>query len=91
MILSLLLLLLVLLGTPLFAIIAASAMLGFLRSEIDLSVVAIEIYRLAEMPVLVAIPLFTFAGYLLGESESPARLVRPSPAPCGWPAPAPRA
>ena len=84
MILTLALLLLVLLGTPLFAIIAASAMLGFLRSEIDLSVVAIEIYRLAEMPVLVAIPLFTFAGYLLGESESPARLVRLTRAWLGW-------
>ena len=36
----------------------------------------IEIYRLAETPVLLAIPLFTFAGYLLGESAAPARLVR---------------
>ena len=81
---SLALLLLVLLGTPLFAIIAASAMLGFARSDIDLSVVAIEIYRLAEMPVLVAIPLFTFAGYLLGESQSPARLVRLTHAWLGW-------
>ena len=42
-----LLLLLVLIGTPLFAVIAASAMLGFASAEIDLSVVAIEIYRLA--------------------------------------------
>lgn len=84
MLISLALLLLVLLGTPLFAIIAASAMIGFLRSEIDLSVVGIEIYRLAEMPVLVAIPLFTFAGYLLGESNSPARLVRLTRAWLGW-------
>ncbi len=59
---SLILLLLALLGTPLFAIIAAAALLGFGSEGIDLSVVAIEIYRLAEMPVLVAIPLFTFAG-----------------------------
>lgn len=81
---SLVLLLLVLLGTPLFAIIAASAMLGFARSDIDLSVVAIEIYCLAEMPVLVAIPLFTFAGYLLGESQSPTRLVRLTHAWLGW-------
>ena len=78
------LLLLVLLGTPLFAVVAASAMLGFASQEIDLSVVAIEIYRLAEMPVLVAIPLFTFAGYLLSESNSPARLVRFTRAWLGW-------
>ena len=81
---SLILLLLVLLGTPLFAIIAAGALLGFHNAGIDLSVVAIEIYRLAEMPVLVAIPLFTFAGYLLSESQSPARLVRLTRAWLGW-------
>lgn len=67
---------LALLGAPLFAIIATSALLGFARSGVDLSVVAINIYGLAEVPVLVAIPLFTFAGYVLGESGAPQRLVR---------------
>ena len=62
-----LLLLIALFGAPLFAVIGAGALLGFYREEVDLSVVAIEIYRLAEMPVLLAIPLFTFAGYLLGK------------------------
>jgi C4-dicarboxylate transporter, DctM subunit len=79
-----LLLLLALLGAPLFAVIAASALLGFYRAEIDLSVVAIEFYRLAEMPILLAIPLFTFAGYLLGESRAPQRLVRVTNALLGW-------
>lgn len=78
------LLLLALLGAPLFAVIAASAMWGFYQQEIDLAVMAIEIYRLAEMPVLLAIPLFTFAGYLLGESQAPARLVRLTNAWLGW-------
>ncbi len=78
------LLALALLGAPLFAVIAASALLGFQREGIDLSVVAIEIYRLAEMPALVAIPLFTFAGYLLGESRAPDRLVRLTRAFLGW-------
>ncbi len=73
-----------LLGAPLFAVIAASALLGFRSEGVDLSVVAIEFYRLAEMPVLVAIPLFTFAGYLLGESRAPARLVRLTNALLGW-------
>jgi tripartite ATP-independent transporter DctM subunit len=81
---GLLLLALALLGAPLFAVIAASAMLGFGREQIDLSVVAIEIYRLAEMPALVAIPLFTFAGYVLGESQAPDRLVRLTRALLGW-------
>jgi len=76
--------LLALVGTPLFAVIAASAMLGFWGEEVDLQVMGIEIYRLAETPVLLAIPLFTFAGYLLGESGTPARLVRLTHAVLGW-------
>ncbi len=81
---GLLLLLLALLGTPLFVIIAAGALLGFHRSGVDLSVVAIEFFRIAEMPVLLAIPLFTFAGYLLSESRAPQRLVRVTRALLGW-------
>jgi C4-dicarboxylate transporter, DctM subunit len=78
------LILLALFGAPLFAIIGASALWGFYHSDIDLSVVAIEFFRLAEMPVLLAIPLFTFAGYLLSESNAPHRLVRLTQALLGW-------
>ncbi|MFL2547463.1 MAG: TRAP transporter large permease [Candidatus Rariloculaceae bacterium] len=78
------LIVLALLGAPLFAVIAASAMAGFYRSEIDLSLMGIEIFGLAEMPILVAIPLFTFVGFLLSESQSPQRLVRLSQALLGW-------
>lgn len=46
--------------------------------------VVIEFNRLSEMPVLLAIPLFTFAGYLLGESRAPDRLVRLTTALLGW-------
>ncbi len=81
---SLGLILLALFGAPLFAVIAASAMWGFTQSETDLSVMAIEIFGLAEMPILLAIPLFTFAGYLLSESGAPARLVRLTEALLGW-------
>jgi tripartite ATP-independent transporter DctM subunit len=82
--LGVLLLLLAVLGAPLFAVIAASAMLGFTRAGVDLSVVAIEFFGIAETPVLVAIPLFTFAGYLLGAGGAPRRLVRLSQALLGW-------
>jgi len=81
---AIVLLVLALLGAPLFAVIAAAALLGFHRLEIDLSAVAIEFYRLGEMPVLLSIPLFTFAGYLLSESKAAARLVRISSALLGW-------
>ena len=78
------LLLLALLGAPLFAIIATSAMLGFQREETDLMNVAIEIQSIADLPFLAAIPLFTFAGYLLSESNAPKRLVRLTGAMLGW-------
>ena len=79
-----LLILLALLGAPLFAVIAASAMLGFWKEGINLQAVAIEFYGIAEMPILLAIPLFTFAGYLLSESGAPRRLVRLTGALLGW-------
>lgn len=71
-------------GMPLFAVLAAVALLGFHLAGYDLIVVAVEFYRLADMPGLIAIPLFTLAGYLLGESGAPRRLVRLSEALLGW-------
>jgi TRAP-type mannitol/chloroaromatic compound transport system permease large subunit len=72
---GILLLLLALFGTPLFTIIAAIALIAFHFAEIDSSAVIIELYRLTSQPILIAIPLFTFAGYLLAESKTPQRLV----------------
>jgi tripartite ATP-independent transporter DctM subunit len=82
--LGVLLLLLAILGAPLFTVIAASAMMGYQREGIELTAVAIEMLGLAEMPFLSAIPLFTFAGYLLSESRAPRRLVRLTNAVLGW-------
>ncbi len=84
LLISLLLIFFALLGAPLFAIIAAGALWGFFQADIDLSVIAIEIYRISEMPILLAIPLFTFSGYLLSESDAPGRLVRLTEALFGW-------
>ncbi len=75
---------LALLGVPLFVVIAAGALWGFYQTDIDLQVVVIEFYRIGSMPILIAIPLFTFAGYLLSESGAPRRLVRLSHALLGW-------
>lgn len=72
------------LGAPLFAIIAAVALYGFHAAGEPGAAVAIEFYRLADMPALIAIPLFTFAGYLLAESNAPRRLVRLTNALFGW-------
>jgi C4-dicarboxylate transporter DctM subunit len=78
------LLLLAALGAPLFALIAAIALLGFNAAGQSGTAVAIEFYRLADMPALIAIPLFTLAGYLLAESQAPRRLVRLTNALFGW-------
>ena len=72
------------LGAPLFAVILAVALIGFYSQGIDLSVIAIELYRISEAPVLLALPLFTFAGYMLSESRTSERLVRLSRVFLGW-------
>lgn len=76
--------LLAILGAPLFSVILAVAMLGFFISGVDLSVIAIEIYRIADTPLLLALPLFTFAGYLMGQSQTSQRLVRLTRVFIGW-------
>ena len=78
------LVLLAVFGAPLFAVIAAGAMLGYQKEGIDLMAIAIEVLGISQMPFLSAIPLFTFAGYLLSESDAPGRLVRLTGAVLGW-------
>jgi C4-dicarboxylate transporter DctM subunit len=78
------LLLLAALGAPLFALIAAVALIGFHGAGQDGVAVAVEFYRLADMPALIAIPLFTLAGYVLAESQAPQRMVRVTNALLGW-------
>ncbi len=84
MIVSIILVLLAILGAPLFAVIATSAMVGFAREDTDLMNMMLELLSIADMPILIAIPLFTFAGYLLSESNAPKRLVRLTGAMLGW-------
>jgi tripartite ATP-independent transporter DctM subunit len=72
------------LGVPIFVVISGLALYLFSANQIDLSAVIIEMHRMATTPVLVAIPLFTFAGYLLSESGAPKRLIRLSNAVLGW-------
>ena len=77
-------LLLILFGAPIFAVISGLALFLLFSSQIDSSAMIIEMYRIATTPILVAIPLFTFAGYLLSESGAPKRLIRLSDAILGW-------
>jgi C4-dicarboxylate transporter, DctM subunit len=63
---------------------AALALAAFYFAGIEMSAVAVEIYRLASAPTVLTIPLFTFAGYVLAESKAPLRLLRLSEALLGW-------
>ena len=76
--------LMALLGVPLFVVIATSALLSFALVDLDSSLFVIEMYRMANMPILISIPLFAFSGYLMAESGSPQRLLRVSRALMGW-------
>jgi tripartite ATP-independent transporter DctM subunit len=60
----------------LFAFGGALALFLFHAAEIDISSVAVSMYAIAGSPLLVAIPLFTLAGYLFANSKAPDRLVR---------------
>ena len=71
-------------GTPVFALMGGLALWLFHGAGIESSAVIIELARLASLPSLIAIPLFTLAGYLLAESGAPRRLVALAEALFGW-------
>lgn len=71
-------------GAPLFVIFGAISLIAFHSAGIDSSATIIEMYRLASAPILVAIPLFTFAGYLMAESKTPERIVALAKPLFGW-------
>lgn len=71
-------------GAPLFVVFGGVALTLFHGEGIDTSAVMIELYRMASAPALIAIPLFTFAGYLLAETKCPQRMVRLYRSIFGW-------
>lgn len=72
------------LGSPLFVVMAALALLAFSGAGIDPSVVIIEMSRLADTPMLLSLPLFILAGTVLSESKAPVRLLDLSNVLLGW-------
>ena len=76
-----------LLEAPLFSVIGGLAMVCLYAADPDpmaLQVVIIEMNRLASMPVLMALPMFTFVGTLLTESGAPRRIMNFMNAAAGW-------
>lgn len=88
--LGLLLGVLTVLGMPIFAIMGGAAALSWLSHDNPeyrfLRFLAPNVLedRFAASPILVTIPLFTFAGYLMAESKTPDRLVRCASSALGW-------
>src|SRR5580700_8465726 len=82
--------LLALLGTPLFAVMGGSSeILWMLHPDAayhHLRFVAPTVLdeRFADNPVVVTIPLFTFVGYVLAEARTPDRLVAAARTVLGW-------
>ena len=76
-----------LLEAPLFTIVAALTIVClyvFNHDWLSLQLIIIEMNRLASMPVLVALPLFTFVGCLLTETKAPTRIMNFMQALIGW-------
>lgn len=78
------LVIMVLAGAPLFTVLLAGAMFGYLSADIPFSNIAIEMHSLTNTPLLVALPLFTFTGYLLAASDTTQRLLQLIRACFGW-------
>lgn len=71
-------------GLPLFLVLGGLALVLFASDGIEGSAVVIEMTRLASSPMLVAIPLFTFAGSMFAAGGAPRRLVALSREFLGW-------
>lgn len=71
-------------GAPIFLALGAGALGAFQSAGIDTSAIFAEFYRLASLPALIAIPLFTFSGYVLAESGAPRRMLELADSLIGW-------
>lgn len=74
----------ILLGTPVFVVMAGLAMLLFYVDGTPIGAVPSETYRLVASSTLPAIPLLTAAGYVLAEGGASKRLLRLAHALLGW-------
>jgi len=84
LLITIIILLFIMIGVPLFAAIGLASILLFLNGGIDPTIVLIEMNRLASAPTLLAIPLFTLAGYILAKSKAPERLFKFANTLLGW-------
>lgn len=72
------------LSAPLFVLIVAGAAVGYVSIDEDISNIFLEVFRITESSVLMTLPLFAFAGYLLSEAKTADRVLELSQAALGW-------
>ncbi len=84
-------LLLTAMAMPLFAVMGGISVFGWLTEDREelrhvmfIAPNVLDEQKFLGSPILVTIPLFTFAGYLMAESRTPDRLVRFASALLGW-------
>jgi tripartite ATP-independent transporter DctM subunit len=78
------LVLLALLGLPLFVALAGGSLLATFNAGLDPALLIVELNRLASSPYLAAIPLFTLAGVVLAAGGAPERMIQLFNAMVGW-------
>jgi C4-dicarboxylate transporter DctM subunit len=78
------LLLLALIGAPLFVVLSAGGLMASQVSDISPDILIIEMNRLANSPNMIALPLFTLSGVILANGGAPQRLVNFYRAALGW-------
>jgi tripartite ATP-independent transporter DctM subunit len=78
------LVLLTLLGLPLFVALAGGSLLATYNAGLDPALLIVELNRLAASPYLASIPLFTFAGVVLAAGGAPERMIQLFNACVGW-------
>ena len=71
-------------GGALFVLLGGLAILGYAAAGDPISSIIIDLNRLARNPTIMTIPLFTFAGYVMAESNAPKRLIALAQTSVGW-------
>lgn len=81
---TLLLILIALIGAPLFAALAAGGLLASEAAGVSPDILVIEMNRLAASPNMISLPLFTLAGVIMANGGAAERLVCFFKAAFGW-------
>lgn len=72
---AILLLIIALIGAPLFTVLASAALLASYSADISPDILIIEMNRLTHSPNMIALPLFILAGVIMSHGGAPKRLV----------------